>query len=308
MPIRHKLSIAVALTVAHPAAAQQHADTATIRTVTIDGHAVRVQVAGLERRRPGEPIVVFEAGATNALEVWRHVLPSVAARAPVVAYDRAGLGRSEWDSVPPTPEHVAGRLHRLLQAIGAGPPYVLVGFSWGGVLVRYFAGYHPESIAGLVLVDPGPIVTATLAEELAPFDSIGAGRAGYEAYWAATANLLRRAPPAAQAELTVLRRLMELEPAERGLRPLPEVPVVVLLAGKYLPLPLEVSFDLRAHFEVNLRHRVRHLQEWALASPEGAVVVSRRSTHAMPREEPGLIVWAIERVLAARAPRPGSPR
>ena len=76
----------------------------------------------------------------------------------------------------------------------------------------------------------------------------------------------------------------------------------------YLSLPLEVSFDLRAHFEVNLRHRVRHLQEWALASPEGAVVLSRRSTHAMPREEPGLVVWAIERVLAARAPRAGSPR
>jgi hypothetical protein len=41
--------------------------------------------------------VVFEAGASNSLGVWDRVLPEVAAFAPTLAYDRAGLGESEWD-------------------------------------------------------------------------------------------------------------------------------------------------------------------------------------------------------------------
>jgi pimeloyl-ACP methyl ester carboxylesterase len=128
--------------------------------VELDGRPVRARVLGLDQRRAGVPVVVFEAGATNSLEVWGNIPEQVAAWAPVVAYDRAGLGRSEWDSLTPTPRHVADRLYRLLRQVGAAPPYVLVGYSWGGILARYFAGYHPDDVAGLVLVDPGPIVTS----------------------------------------------------------------------------------------------------------------------------------------------------
>ena len=119
--------------------------------IELDGRAVRVQAIGLQDRRPGAPVIVFEAGASNALEIWGGILPQVASMAPVVAYDRAGLGRSEWDDTNPTPRHVADRLRRVLQQIGAGPPYVLVGFSWGGMLARYFAGYYPADVVGLVL-------------------------------------------------------------------------------------------------------------------------------------------------------------
>jgi pimeloyl-ACP methyl ester carboxylesterase len=89
--------------------------------------------SGLQRRRPGEPVVIFEAGATNSLETWGEILPKASSMAPVVAYDRAGLGNSEWDDTNPTPRHVADRLRRVLRQIGADPPYVLVGFAWGGM-------------------------------------------------------------------------------------------------------------------------------------------------------------------------------
>jgi pimeloyl-ACP methyl ester carboxylesterase len=273
--------------------------------VDVDGHAVRVQAIGLDRRRPGSPIVVFEAGAATGLDVWSSVLPNVASLAPVVAYDRAGLGLSDWDNEPPTPRHVSNRLRRLLERLGAKPPYVLVGYSWGGNLARYFAGYHPGDIAGLVFVDPGPIVTQSLAERIAPFDAIGAGRAGFDAYWSRLGALFERAPPAVRAEVDVFRGLVQLDSAELDLGRIPDVPVVVIIAAKYLPLPmLQLPFDARAHFEADVRHRIKLLQEWALASPRGTLVVSNHSTHAVPREDPELIVWAIRRVLAAAAKRP----
>ncbi|MFN2566636.1 MAG: alpha/beta fold hydrolase [Gemmatimonadaceae bacterium] len=265
---------------------------------------MRVQFSGLDTRKRGSPVVVFEAGATNSLEVWRSVLPQVATLAPVVAYDRPGLGRSEWDNETPTPRHVSNRLRRLLQQIGAEPPYVLVGYSWGGTLARYFAGYHPGEVAGLVYVDPGPIVTQSLADNLAPFDAIGAGRAGYDALWSSYAALFERSSPAVRAEFNVFRGLMERDLADRDLWPVPDVPVVVLVAAKPYPPFLKLPYDPQAHFQADLRHRIRMLQEWALAAPRGTLIVSNHTSHAVPWEDPELIVWAVNRVLSAVPNRP----
>lgn len=194
---------------------------------------------------------------------------------------------------------MADRLRRVLLQIGAPPPYALVGFSWGGMLARYYAGYYPGDVVGLVLVDPSPMVTESFADNLAPFEAVGAGRAGFTAYWSGFDALLAKASPAVRAESQVLRGLLEQDLAERDLGPLPAVPMAVLVAGKYLAVPLAVSFDLRRHFEADLRFRIGVLNEWVLASPDGTLIVANGTTHTIPREDPGLIVSAIRRVLAA---------
>ncbi len=290
---------AVALVVTPGLYAQQSPALAGVRMIDLDGRAVRVQAIGLQDRRPGTPVIVFEAGASNSLEVWRGILPQIASMAPVVAYDRAGLGRSEWDDTSPTPRHVTDRLRRVLRQIGADPPYVLVGFSWGGMLVRYFAGYYPSDVVGLVFVDPGPMVTESLADNLTPFEAIGAGRAGFEAYWSSFSALLADAPQAVRAEHQVLRGLLEMNVADRDLRQIPAVPMVVIVAAKYLAVPLKVPFDLQRHFQADLRYRLRVFNEWVLASPHGTLVMTNNTTHTVPREDPGLIVSAVQRVLGA---------
>src|SRR5688572_6099910 len=162
--------LAISLIVSPCVYPQQRVTLQGLTTIDLDGSAVRVQAIGLQDRRPGQPVVIFEAGATNSLEIWGRILPEVASMAPVVAYDRAGLGQSEWDDMAPTPRHVSDRLRRVLRQIGATPPYVLVGFSWGGMLTRYFAGYYPSDVSGLVFVDPSPMVTESFPDNLTPFE------------------------------------------------------------------------------------------------------------------------------------------
>ena len=290
--------------VAQQAGAQQPGLPAGSRLINMDGHDLHVLYVGLENRKPGRPVIVFEAGLMHSMDTWAKILPQVAMLAPVVAYDRAGLGRSVWNEQAPTPQYVTKRLHDLLRQIGAEPPYLLVGHSWGGALVRYFAGYHPEDVAGIVYVDPGPIITQSLAEALAPFDSIGAGKAGYDALWSGFVSATEGRSEAGKAELKAMRGLIELEKKDRDLRPEPDVPVVMLIAGKPNPPFLQLPYDQQAHFDVDLRHRIRMLQEWALASPKGTIVVSNHTTHAIPKEDPDLIVWAIMRVLSAVPDRP----
>ena len=41
----------------------------------------------------------------------------------------------------------------MLQAAGIAPPYLLVGHSFGGLVVRYFAAQYPGEVQGVVLVD-----------------------------------------------------------------------------------------------------------------------------------------------------------
>ena len=289
---------AISLLVASRAAAQQQAAPVQTRFVTLDGHRVRVQVAGLDSRKAETPVIVFESGAMNSLDAWGSIPAQLAASAPVVAYDRAGLGQSDWDGKTPTPRHLTDRLRRVLAEVGASPPYILVGWSWGGSLARYFAGYHPGDVAGLVYVDPGPLITQSPADELAPFNAIGAGRAGYEAFWSAYAAFVQRASPAARAEFDVYRGLMQRDLSDRDLRPAPAVPVVVIVAAKPTLVPLELPYDAATHAQADIRHRIRVLQEWALASPRGTLVLSNTATHAVARDDPDLIVWAVRRILS----------
>lgn len=280
----------------HPLAAQHAGNLPAPRMVTVAGYDKRVLAVGLEGRKPGEPVIVFEAGLTNPLDVWTSVLAEVAAFAPVVAYDRAGLGKSEWDQMLPTPKRITSSLRDLLLHMEIQPPYLLVGYSWGGSLVRYYAGYYPDEVAGIVYVDPGPIVTLTQQEELAPYDSVGAGKEGYDAFWSAFENVFERAAPAVKAEFEVMRSVMAQPVDSRDVRAAPQVPVAVIISAKPYPPFLKLPYDQEAHFRVDVRHRIRALQEWMMGSPHGTLVVSNATTHAIPKEDAGLIVWAIKRV------------
>jgi pimeloyl-ACP methyl ester carboxylesterase len=50
-------------------------------------------------------------------------------------------------------QQIAQELHALLDAAAAPGPYVLVGHSFGGYVVRAFARLYPDDVAGMVFVD-----------------------------------------------------------------------------------------------------------------------------------------------------------
>lgn len=119
--------------------------------IDVDGRLVHVRRSGMDQ--PG-PTVVFESGLALPLEAWGWVQPAVADVAPAVSYDRAGIGRSQPATGPRTAEQATAGLVRLLEVLGVTGPLVLVGHSYGGLLLRDFVQRHPERVAGIVLLDP----------------------------------------------------------------------------------------------------------------------------------------------------------
>lgn len=115
---------------------------------TVNGHQMHIYCIG-----EGSPTVVLEAGWGAESLWWYRVQNQLAEDTRVCAYDRPGMGFSEWTTQSRDPITVVSELHTLLDMADIEPPYVVVGHSYGAVLVRVFAYQYPDDVTGIVLVD-----------------------------------------------------------------------------------------------------------------------------------------------------------
>ena len=114
----------------------------------------------------GLPAVMLVSGLRAPAEDWSiadksapAVFREVSKFPRVCACDRPGTpvgekpSRSDSAPQPTTPKDAVADLHSLLNAAGEAGPYVLVGHSYGGLIVRLYASTYPKEVSGLVLVD-----------------------------------------------------------------------------------------------------------------------------------------------------------
>ena len=121
--------------------------------VTDDGARLHYVVEGSGL----ETLVVVHGGPGNSLESVREDYAPLAAHRRVIYYDQRGNGGSTLDL---RPEKLAIERHIAdLDAVRAHfglARMSLLGNSWGGALVSYYAVAHPDRVARLILDDPGP--------------------------------------------------------------------------------------------------------------------------------------------------------
>ena len=123
------------------------------RLVDIGGRRLHLLEAG-----QGSPTVIFESGIAASSLNWTSILTQAARFSRACAYDRAWLGWSDPAPAPRVISHLVDELNSLLAGAHIPTPYVLVGHSFGGLLVQAYAVAHPHQVAGLVLIDPLPAV------------------------------------------------------------------------------------------------------------------------------------------------------
>jgi pimeloyl-ACP methyl ester carboxylesterase len=122
---------------------------ATSRWADLDGPVHYVDYGG-----PADgPLLVLVHGLGGSVANWAAVGPSLARTNRVLAIDLAGFGRTRSDGRTITVHGNQELLHRFLTEV-AGTPAVLVGNSMGGLISVLQTDARPETVAGLVLVDP----------------------------------------------------------------------------------------------------------------------------------------------------------
>lgn len=119
--------------------------------VKVHNHVMTLYSSGV-----GKPAVILEAGGGSSHRTWQLVQPKIAYSARVVSYDRPGYLNSDTCTSPRDALTIAKELKEALTKAKIHPPYIFAGWSYGGSLVRVFAGLYPKDVEGMVLVDPAP--------------------------------------------------------------------------------------------------------------------------------------------------------
>jgi pimeloyl-ACP methyl ester carboxylesterase len=117
---------------------------------SVRGKQVRYRLLGAGE--PG-PSIVLVSGASGTIEPWHKIQGTLASSAPVLAYDRGGMGFSEASDAH-DPEAQVEELEGLLHATQFTPPFVIVGYSASALMVRLFVARHRDQVKGVVLLDP----------------------------------------------------------------------------------------------------------------------------------------------------------
>ncbi|TKK65248.1 alpha/beta hydrolase [Ilyomonas limi] len=129
----------------------QTSDSSAAQLVKIGNHKLFISIKGSS---DAKFTVVFESGAGGSSQDWTQVISLLPPEIRTVAYDRAGVGKSEKGPLPQTMAQNVFELHELLQKAEIKGSIILVGQSLGGLIVRLYTEQYGKDIAGLVLVDP----------------------------------------------------------------------------------------------------------------------------------------------------------
>lgn len=232
----------------------------------------------------GPYTVIFESGFGGGQWVWQKVAPAIAKSARVFTYSRAGLGKSQARPEPRTPAQLGKEFDELIATAGLKPPFILVGHSYGGYLIRQFAARHPEQVAGFVFVDSSverfytelrKRDAAKLAQDLALIEKM-------------TPEVFRSESKMIDAAFDAAA----LSPAP----PLPDVPTVVLTSTKVYKNP-----ELFMHAPSSMAVW-RSLHEDLFRSfSTGSHVMTASSGHNIHFEEPDLVITAIQQAMSSAA-------
>ena len=289
------------------------------RLIDIGGRRLHLLCAG----KVSDHTVIIEAGSGNDVTLWQGILGRVSRFTHVCAYDRAGLGWSDPVSGPCSFDDRARDLHSLLQHAGIAGPYILVGHSYGGYVVRRFAAAWPQSVSGIILIDSPDEVWSFVAEGLLDARTIGARE--WRRGLAARFGLLRLAirlfpdhfdplkgvPDEARAEQMALylrasrhfaiadeMAAYDAVPPEQrspdGFGRLGDTPLLVVSRGWNDPATGDQVYPEWEEAQKRL----------ASLSTNSARIVAARSGHMIQFTEPGVIVDAIQRLLEVQAHKP----
>jgi pimeloyl-ACP methyl ester carboxylesterase len=247
--------------------------------VDVDGHKLDVLRSGA-----GSPAVICEAGLGSSLDAWAPLVPAIAGYTTAVAYSRAGFGRSEPGAGDYSARAEVTELHALLQKLGLRPPFILVGRSYGGLLVRLYTSLYPSEVAGLVLVD------GTHEQQVQRYGLLDSR---YPAQFRESFES-RLASLSPGPEASEIRETMRIQAAGSvpGMVPLPDLPIAVVTSMKADPSSPYVNASVRGHEIWRSLH-----DEWFRRSTNGLHIVTARSGHDIQAEEPQLVIDAIRFVL-----------
>ncbi len=241
--------------------------------VKVHEHTMTLYSSGI-----GKPTVILEAGGGSSHKTWELVQPKLAASARIISYDRPGYLNSDTCTLSRDAITIARELKAALTKAKIDPPYILSGWSYGGALIRVFAGLYPDEVAGMVLVDPAP-------EEVYPRLEREFPEMMKEDMEYMQAILTSKTRPGEREEMRMFDISMNQARLSDELHATPTT--LLIAAGK-----AEGGQDRDTTNPIN-RAWVEELVKWAVKRPALKYEIITSSGHHIARSQPDIVAKAI---------------
>ena len=232
-----------------------------------DGHVIEAsgQRQWIRCQGSGTPTVVLVSGLRADHTMWSKVEQPLASNTRTCVVDRPGLGSSpprRGNTQTDAGEH-ARELQSALQAAGESGPYLLIGHSYGGLIVRAFTRLFPEQVSSVLLLDT---VWPTIYRDFLP---------SYASPWheGGTSVDLKNSARVIGSDFTFADR-----------------PLIVIAAGE--PGNGSSWAD---------RKWFREQRRMAKLSTNGALWVAKRSGHVIQQDQPAIVMRAVRNLISQQS-------
>jgi pimeloyl-ACP methyl ester carboxylesterase len=233
----------------------------------------KLRLSCLGEESPGSPTIVYLHGlGGDGGDVHEGLSPRVRERGRLCTYDRVNVGRSGHWAKTHTGADSVEDLHTLLTAAEVRPPYVMLGFSFGGLIAAMYAGTYPADVAGVLMLDSS-LPTDAQVDELIPAP--------------ARRHVIREQ----QANAERVDFYATLDEADAVMGSMPRIPITYL-AARPVDLPPEWPVQrMRALIAAKQ-------QQFVDRFPQGRLVPVR-SSHDIDLGKPEVVIAELDRILGS---------
>lgn len=239
-----------------------------------------------EKKGTGQPAVIFVAGYGGPLASFDSVFDKVSKFTTAIRYSRAGLGNSSYANKNKDFDTIVYELESLINALNIQQPFVLVGHSYGGLIIRSYAKRHPSNIAGLLFDD------ATFEDY---FNRLTPLKINAESLELKGHDIVKKKYPS-QARDDEFKSLWKVwhSPDEwkKWFEPMPSVPTVVLTSMKIADSSLRANQQL-----MDARYLAQ--SQWTKNKPFSMQIGVSNAGHFIHKDTPSIFVESVAMLLIA---------
>lgn len=237
--------------------------------IDIAGNTLHLRIMRGEANQASLPTILLESGGGGDSSQWANIQLRLAEEtgAVVVSYDRWGFGESDLPDTPYVLKNELSSIHDALSQLDLSDSVLLVGHSFGGLLIHGYAAFWPEQVKGMLFLDPNtPAAMLALKPFMTPEPSQTDTKEG---------QAFIRINDAINDIMTTLL----LNPVP------PDIPIIVISSDG-------LSWGERANKAFRLIHELL-----AVSVENGRHIIAEGSSHNIPGERPEIVITSVKNLL-----------
>ena len=237
----------------------------------------------------GEPTVIFLTGKGRTQTDFKKVYNKIKNTTQIFSYDRAGLGQSEAFKNERTVDTMAFELHELLVKEKIKPPYVLVGHSLGGYIMRCFVNMYPNTVAGMIFVEPAHEYEFKNGLEMRSDSDKIIFREEFKSYLKVQGRTKTHNAESKKcfdfdsAGFSTNQRIV------RDLKVPSDIPMTLLISRK-------VDVD-NEYIDKEVEYRIQFFENWKNINSQTKIITTTKAGHFIQIDEPSLVIEEINALI-----------